>query len=355
MIRRQGSGYERVARATFFVIPWRIVKSLLQLAGVMATRASSLLLAVFLLRHRRISLWLTVIFLLPQIASAQGFTISLIQGLSWGSITGTGANTIAYTAANAAEFYISFPASNGPANTVTFVPLPTNLTDAYGDKLPISFSTTSAAYNVGTNSTNGATVINPNANPALSATAGTTAHNDYFWLGGTVTPGTGYTAGTYTGIVTVVFTVTGYTSPPPLSIPITVTLTGNISISATGALNFGQVIVNTSPASLLATAAGAPEFTVTAPAHSTITPAWAATSTLNGSGGGTLTFTPSVYGNSTNTQTGSTSVTNGNGITLGTTNTNYYFWLGGALTPSPIPSTQKVGAYAGTFVLKVTY
>ncbi|MFZ1082530.1 MAG: DUF4402 domain-containing protein [Candidatus Kryptoniota bacterium] len=341
MLSKKRFENEGVAPATLFDIPWRIVKSLLHLAGVMATHASSLLLA-FLLPE---------LFLLPQLASAQGFSMTLIQGLSFGSIAGT--TTIPYNAANAAEFYISFPASTGPANTTTFVPLPTNLTDAYGDQLPISFSATSAAYNVGTNSTTGSTVINPNSNPALSANAGTTAHNDYFWLGGTVTPGT-YTAGTYTGIVTVVFTVTGYTAPPPLSIPITVTLTGTISLSATGALNFGQIIVGTTPASLLATAAGAPEFTATLPAHSNLTPAWAATSTLNGSGGGTLTFTPSVYGNTTNTQTGSTSVTNGHAIALGT-NTSYYFWLGGALTPTPIPAGQKVGAYSGTFVLKVTY
>ena len=72
-------------------------------------------------------------------ADAQDPTITISQDLSFGNnITGT--TTIAYNNSAAAQFVIEFPAYPQQGNvTISFV-LPSNLTDAAGDNLPVSFT-----------------------------------------------------------------------------------------------------------------------------------------------------------------------------------------------------------------------
>lgn len=304
------------------------------------------------------SVFLLMLSLSVNEAMAQNPTMTITQGLAFGTnITGT--TTVAYNASTAAAFSIQFPNySQSGTLSLTFI-LPSNLTDDAGDNLPISFAANSAAYHVGVNSTNGATTFNPNN--GLNGTLGQAAHTDYFWLGGTVTPGANYTASTYTGTITVlaVVTVGAQQYSASQNITVTATLTGNVSISVTGSLDFGLVVAGTIPPSLSAQSGSAPSITtsVTHGGGRGITVAYAPTTTLSDSYGNTLTFTPSLYGsNVAGNQAGATAVASGSSLTLsGRRNRTgyYYFWLGGAL--SPVPTNQQPGSYIGNFVISVTY
>ncbi len=291
-------------------------------------------------------------------AMAQNPTMTITQDLSFGTnITGT--RTIAYNASTAAAFSIQFPNySQSGTLSLTFI-LPSDLTDDAGDNLPISFAANSAAYHVGVNSTRGATTFNPNN--GLNGTLGRAAHTDYFWLGGTVTPGINYTASTYTGTITVLAVVTIGTQQYNASqtITATATLTGNVSMSVTGSLDFGLVVAGTTPPSLSAQSGTAPSITtsVTHGGGGQITVTYSPRTVLNDPYGNTLTFTPSLFGsNVAGNQAGATAVTSGSSLTLsGRRNQTgyYYFWLGGAL--NPVPNGQQPGTYSGNFVLSVTY
>ncbi len=292
-------------------------------------------------------------FIRPNSARAQNPTMTLLNaGIDFGSnITGT--TTMAYSSSSSAEFEIQFTNYNSATASVSFI-LPTNLQDAGGDNLPVSFSTNSAAYNVGTNSTSGATSFNPNTG-ILNATVNSGAHTDYFWLGGTITPGSNYVAADYSGTITASITVTvGSTHySASLDIPTTASLQGNVSLSATGSLDFGQILAGTTPPSFNAqTNPNAPIFTVAGSRNSRLTVTYSSTSSLSDGFGHTLTLTPSPFGNSAMNQAGSTSVPSGSRVRTGNTG-NYYLWLGGAL--GAIPLGQAVGNYDGAFVLEVAY
>ncbi len=273
-------------------------------------------------------------------AMAQNTAVTILSDLSFGSTTTT--ETIAYNNAAAAHFQVQFPNySQAGSVSFTFV-LPTNLTDVAGNNLPISFATNSAAYHVDVNSTTGATTFDPNA--GLSGTLGQAAHTDYFWLGGTVTPGTNFTASNYSGIVTVSVNVTIGTQnySATQTITVTATLLGYVSL----------VVAGTTPPSLSALAGGAPQFVATGVRNNRSIVTFSATTTLNDVNGNTLSFTPSVYGSGTNNQVGSVPITSGSTLNTGkNTNHNYYFWLGGSL--SAVPSGQPPGSYTGAFVLTV--
>jgi hypothetical protein len=76
--------------------------------------------------------------------------------------------------------------------------------------------------------------------------------------------------------------------------------------------------------------------------------------TLNGTGSD-LTFTPDVYGSTTDE--GATATTSGSEVTSGSSVTmsasgDYYFWVGGQI---PISDGQQQGEYTGTFTLNVAY
>jgi Domain of unknown function (DUF4402) len=287
---------------------------------------------------------------------AQAPAITVLRDLSFGTnITGT--KTIAYNNSAASQISVVFPTYSQQGNvTFTFM-LPTSLTDVAGNSLPISFASNSAAYHVDVNSTSGATVFNPNN--GLSGTLGQAAHTDYFWLGGTVTPGSNYTASTYTGTITVVVTATigaqVYTSNE--TIAVSATLIGNVSLAVTGSLDFGLVVAGTTPPSLSAQSGSAAMITASGTGGSPITVTYAATTSLNDMYGHTLTFTPSVYGaNSSSSQATATSVASGSRVTLSGRRRqtgHYYFWLGGAL--SPVPTGQSPGSYVGNFWLTVSY
>lgn len=306
----------------------------------------------------RIAILLCVSFAGLSEASAQDPAIIVSQGLDFGSNV-TGTTTISYSSQSAGAFAIAFPTYSQQGNvTISFL-LPAQLVDAAGDAISISF-TNSAAYNVGVNSVNGATQFDPNN--GLSGPLGQTAHSDYFWIGGTLTPGRNYTASTYTGTITVSVAVTIGTShySATQTIPITATVTGNVSISVSGSLDFGLIVAGTTPPAISAQSASAASITasVSRAGGGTITVTYPATTNLTDMYGDVLTFTPSLYGtNASGDQGGATLVTSNSTVTLSGTKhwqTGYYYmWLGGSLN-TVIPG-QVPGRYTGNFVITVAY
>ncbi len=282
-------------------------------------------------------------------AIAQYSTIIVSRGLSFGNITA--ATTLAYNSANAAAFQVQFPNYSQAASlALTFV-LPSNLTDDAGDNLPISFATNSAAYHVNVNSTTGATTFNP-AN-GLTGTLGQTAHTDYFWLGGTVSPPNNYVASDYSGEITIYVDITvgtqHYVSTQTMTV--TATLQGSVSLSATGSLEFGFIVAGTTPPSISALSGGVPEITATGVRNNRSIVTFSSTVVLSDANSNTLTFTPSVYGSGTNNQAGAQPITSGSALTPGRRVTVYYFWLGGSL--APVPQGQASGNYTGNFIISV--
>jgi Domain of unknown function (DUF4402) len=300
---------------------------------------------------KHIFLVLLVLFFASAMANAQDPTMTLLDGgLNFGNnITGT--TTIAYSNSNSASYEIQFTNYTNATASVTFL-LPTYLTDSYGDRLPISFATNSGIYSVGTNTQNGGTQYNPNTG-IINAAVNAGAHNDYFWLGGTITPGNNYTAASYSGTITASITVTVGSNQysASLDIPVTATLQGNVSLSASGTLDFGQIVAGTTPPVLSALAAGAPQF-IAGGVRTRSTVQFPATALLNDGYGNTMTFTPSLYGSRNNTQSGAASMSSGQTLG-GTTAGHFYFWLGGSL--SAPPSNQAAGTYGGVFAIRITY
>ena len=299
-----------------------------------------------------------LLFVFASSANAQNTTpvMTLLNGgLQFGSNI-TRAVTIRYTRSSAAEFEIQFTNYVDATGSVTFI-LPNFLTDGYGDQLPISFGRNSAGYEVDPPrpNVNNATSFDPN-NGTVNATVQSGVHDDYFWIGGTVRLQLNYVPAAYTGtiIAVIAITVGGQEYSSSLDIPVSATLQGYVSLSASGVLDFGQIISGTTPQALSAMAGNAPEFVANGVRNNRSTVTYSTNMSLNDGYGHTLTFTPSVYGSSSNIQTGSQPIASGSSLdTGGTNNRNYYFWLGGSL--DPVPQGQTPGKYAAAFVLTVNY
>ncbi len=341
MIRSEEVENEGVARATLFAFQKKFVKSHVPLAGVMATLARTFLLVILL----------SLFFLSPKSANAQAVTFTPVNNMQFPNESAAGTYYVNCNQTGAAAFDINWPTyTTGPANTIAFV-ASAYLTNVGGDQLTFSINNNgNGNYNFGeykVTETGAETAFNPSA--GINSTAQAATHIDYFLVGGAVTVPTNYVVGTYTGQVTVTVTVT-YNSKQCITnftYYVSVTLTGSVSLSANGTLNFNPAIAGTTP-TLSAKATGAPTFTATG-TRSTSTVTYSTTLSLTGPGTA-LTFTPSLYGSATNSQSGSQLITSGKG--LGGTG-YFYFWLGGSL--GAIPAGQLPGAYSGTFVLRLTY
>jgi len=93
-------------------------------------------------------------------------------------------------------------------------------------------------------------------------------------------------------------------------------------------------------------------FSISGPNSWTITPTWSSSVTLT-NGTDNVTFTPSVSGNTANTQGSSTLLTSGTSFTTAASgNPVYYLWVGGSVT---IPSNVSSGAYTGNIIITLTY
>jgi hypothetical protein len=129
-------------------------------------------------------------------------SLSQQRDLSFGTIlTGT-STTVAPTSPGAAMWKIHGILSVSGGITFT---LPSTLTIQGGSTtLPISFSSTSAIYNVGSSNPATGTTFNPATGKALVVSV---LSDIYIWLGATANPPLNQKAGTYQG--TVVLTVAG--------------------------------------------------------------------------------------------------------------------------------------------------
>ncbi len=74
------------------------------------------------------------------------------------------------------------------------------------------------------------------------------------------------------------------------------------------------------------------------------------TASLSDGASGSMTFTPSVYGEADGVQASAAEVTSGNNVTLGSA--GYTFFIGGNLGTL---SEQTTGSYTGTFSLTLEY
>ncbi len=141
------------------------------------------------------------------------------------------------------------------------------------------------------------------------------------------------------------------------------TVIQGLTVSVSGEDNFGTIVAGTTPSALNAqtgtvgSAAGnIAQVTLTGNGAQTIHVTYDATDNLTKSGASDITFTPSVYGYATNTQSSSAAVSSGGTVALsGASGSagNFYFWIGGSL--SALPANQTPGAYSGTWTISVTY
>ncbi len=140
----------------------------------------------------------------------------------------------------------------------------------------------------------------------------------------------------------------------------TVTINGTViqaitlSVS-TSTLSLGNMVAGTPPPSISATTSPV-MFTLTGNGSSVVSVTFSPV-TLSGPSSSSLTFTPTVVGDSVSANQASASpISTGATVTLSGSNyssANYYFWLGGSV--ASLPSAQTPGAYTGTFTLQVTY
>jgi hypothetical protein len=144
---------------------------------------------------------LAVIFLLSswKVLPAQSFDAKVNLGFE--DVFAGYSETTVYTESIAGRVRITTNADNRTVR-VTFT-LPSTLTRTGGGSIPITFSSTSAAYKVLNTtdlSTTGATTFNP-ATP-LTRSMGSNRRL-IIWLGGTVSPPGSAPAGTYNGTITI--------------------------------------------------------------------------------------------------------------------------------------------------------
>ncbi len=123
----------------------------------------------------------------------------------------------------------------------------------------------------------------------------------------------------------------------------------------TSTISLGTIYQGTTTASVdpINGGASAAAFSLDGPNSTPVTFSWPSSITLsNGTDNGT--FAANVTGNIANTQTSSTSLTNGGPAvnTAGSGTTVYYFWVGGTAT---VPAAASAGAYTGSVTVTVTY
>lgn len=134
--------------------------------------------------------------------------------------------------------------------------------------------------------------------------------------------------------------------------PVAVGVSGGSDNS--GTINFGLSLDGTSGAVDPNTSPSAGLFTITGGSGSLMNISFTSpTVTLTDSSGtNTLTFTPTVVGDTLSTdQSTAAAMTSGGHVTVSSKG-SYYIWLGGNVT---IPSGQAAGTYTGIFSLTVSY
>ncbi|MCL4403882.1 hypothetical protein M1432_00840 [Patescibacteria group bacterium] len=134
---------------------------------------------------------------------------------------------------------------------------------------------------------------------------------------------------------------------------VNLTVAPSMQLNVTRMLDFGSQVQGTTSITVDPVTGGASAGAATltsAPASQVVTVAWSSTSITNGSTN--IAWTPSVAGNTVNTQTGATILTTGNTVTA-SSGGDYYLWAGGTI--ASIPAATPTGAYTGTLILTVSY
>ena len=134
-------------------------------------------------------------------------TVQGTNGLAFGAVTpGIPKAVDKTTAGTAGEWRVT----GAPSAEVTLdFTLPTNLDHAtLASTMPITFSTTDAAYEDGTGGGQAAPAAQ--IDPSVQTTANIAADGTlWVWIGGTVVPSVSETAGNYSGDITLTITYTG--------------------------------------------------------------------------------------------------------------------------------------------------
>lgn len=306
-----------------------------------------------------------MLFIIVPIADAQSPTITVFSNLTFGMSLGNATNTVAPADPGAASFEIQVPgfsmSTKGSASIQVSISVPYSLTSGKKNSMNVTYSANSGAWNT-TNSFSGVTFFSPSSGLSQTLYADTPL-DLYVWIGGTATPGgTWQAAGDYTGSisVSVLVTVTDkgktkYTASQ--TIPVSATVIQGLSMTASGALDFGQIVAGTTPPAILAQSGFAPKITAAGGGGENVTVTYSSRVPMNDSYGDSLIFTPSVYGSDVSTnQSGASAVLSQSQVTLsGTSGATgyYYFWLGGSI--APVPAGQSPGSYTGNFTITVNY
>jgi hypothetical protein len=291
-------------------------------------------------------------------AQDSGVEFHLIDNMSFGTVATSTSITISTSDPGAGRTECKVHLPEKTPGTVSFIfTLPGNLT-SNGNMLPISFGNNSAAYNF-SNCISGSTSFDPSQ--GLSGIqAGANGKSDiYLWIGATVSPVIGQAAGTYTGAIMVTGTLilgNGKTVTSMQTIRIRVKILPTLYLSASGTLDFGDIVAGSPPPSLSAQSdPNAPLFIAAGASGKRIYVSYHTTAPLEGEHGHTLQFRPSLYGSDRQIdQSSSTPVLPESNLILSGGSTGYYyFWLGGTLGPAP--KMKQSGSYKGTFTLTVCY
>lgn len=147
--------------------------------------------------------------------------------------------------------------------------------------------------------------------------------------------------------------VSAQTQSVSQTVDVNLTVTAAMALNVTQSLDFGSTFQGASNVTINPITGGSNAGFATltsAPGSQSLTVSWTNTSLTNGST--TISWTPSVAGSATNTQTGATDLTNDGSVTASSSG-SYYIWVGGTI-PS-VPSAASTGAYTGTLTLTVAY
>jgi len=144
--------------------------------------------------------------------------------------------------------------------------------------------------------------------------------------------------------------------------PIQVTIKQALSITEIGTLNFGTAFPGYTVSAInpqTATPSNIPVFTIGGEPNAPVSVTWSSTLNLV-NGANSVQFEPTVAGNSSNTQTGSSLLTSGtDNATLSAVGSgnvgNYYLWLGGNINSGGALPALPSGTYSGTFTVDVAY
>ncbi len=169
---------------------------------------------------------------------------------------------------------------------------------------------------------------------------------------------------TLTASLIVVFTIVNYAQTPATSSANAVVLTAlTLDLEAGTSIDFGNLNATTTGAVVLdangvsnsntGSITDVAVFDMTGSTGASVTVTYDATVSLSNGATGTMTMTPEVVGDASNSnQATAAAITSGSQVTLDGTTGDYFIWVGGSI---PTLTAQETGTYSGTFNISVEY